>query len=107
MEGTVHHKKSKVLRRCAVSHIRAKRTQLNKAWEPPTLNQALADQHGPRRLQRILVRASLATTYKYADIRHAIVSHSIRKVVMVSLFRSHHLSIGRHATDAVKKVSVN
>jgi hypothetical protein len=32
-------------------------------WEPPTLNQALADQRGPWQFQRPLVREPLATTY--------------------------------------------
>jgi hypothetical protein len=36
-------------------------------WESPTLNQALADQRGPRQLQCLLVRPPLATKY----LRHA------------------------------------
>jgi hypothetical protein len=40
-------------------------------WESPTVNQALANQRGPKQFQHPLVRAPLATTYKDADLQPA------------------------------------
>jgi hypothetical protein len=47
------------------------RNTSNRLWEPPTLNQVLADQCRPRQLQHPSAHAPLVTTYKDTDLRHA------------------------------------
>jgi hypothetical protein len=44
-------------------------------WVPPTIKQALANQHRPQQLQCSLDRVLLATAYKNADLRHTSQSH--------------------------------
>jgi hypothetical protein len=64
-------------------------------WEPPTLTRALANQCGPRQLQRSLGRAPLATTYKDADLRHA--SQSLLRVHRDNLPRALRSESRRHS----------
>jgi hypothetical protein len=68
-------------------------------WEPPTLNQVLANQSGPQQLQHPLVCAPLATTYKDADLWHVICQSQSRNHPLlcsggISIVRSAWFSVG-------------
>jgi hypothetical protein len=67
-------------------------------WEPPTLKQALANQRGPRQLQRPFGRAPLATAYKDADLPHG--SQSQLRLHRYSLYRAWWPELRRHLSDA-------